>query len=296
MRSAKRTIGVVLVTSLLVGRAGVEASQAPAVPEVAPAVVIKVPSAALGREQVATILLPSSYARSGTRYPVLYLLHGGGQDHTAFATRSWFGVLPSRNLIIVTPGVGESWYVNSVSDPTARYEDFIVKDLVTYVDQHYRTIASREGRAVAGVSMGAWGAMLLGLKHHQLFGAIGALSSPFGISRQDPNMDMTSRTQQRFGAPGTAERRERDPSTLASEIAPESLPLLFLACGSQDLFVRDNRAFVQRLAERKLPYEYREISPFGHSWDVWDVQIVHFIEIMLERWSRSRQGPQALAR
>jgi putative tributyrin esterase len=287
MRSARRTLTVVL-TSLLVGRAGAETSQTPAALTVAPAAVIKVPSAALGREQAATILLPSSYARSGTRYPVLYLLHGGGQDHTTFATRSWFGELPSRNMIIVTPDVGESWYVNSVSDPTARYEDFIVKDLVAHVDTNYRTIATREGRAVAGVSMGAWGAMLLGLKHHQLFGAIGALGSPFGISRQDPNMDMTSRTQQRFGAPGTPERRERDPGTLASEIAPESLPLLFLACGSQDLFVRDNRAFVERLAERKLPYEYRELSPFGHSWEVWDAQIIHFIEIVVERWSRSR--------
>ena len=208
MRSATRAITVVLVTDLL-GPAALEASQAPTAPNVAPAAIIRVQSAALGREQLATILLPSSYSGSATRYPVLYLLHGGGQDHTVFATRSWFGLLPSRNMIIVTPDVGESWYVNSVSDPTARYEDFIVRDLVTYVDKHYRTIASREGRAVAGVSMGAWGAMLLGLKHHQLFGAVGALSSPFGISRQDPQMDMTSRTQQRFGAPGTPERRER---------------------------------------------------------------------------------------
>lgn len=286
MMSAQVAITLVLVTYLF---AGPDASQAPAAPDVSPAAIIKVPSAALGREQVATILLPSNYTQSaGTRYPVLYLFHGGGQDHTAFATRSWFAALRSRNLIIVTPSVGDSWYVNSASDPTARYEDFIVKELVAYVDKHYRTISTRDGRAVAGVSMGAWGAMLLGLKHHQLFSAIGALSAPFGISRQDPNMDMTSRTQQRFGAPGTPERRERDPATLATEIAPASLPLLFLACGSQDLFVRDNRAFVQRLAERKLPYEYREISPFGHSWEVWDVQIVEFIEILLERWSHPR--------
>src|SRR5262245_40830318 len=67
----------------------------------------------------------------------------------------------------------------------------------------------RRSRAVAGVSMGAWGAMLLGLKHPQLFGAIGALSAPFGISRQDPNMDMASRTQQRFGAPETIESSRR---------------------------------------------------------------------------------------
>jgi putative tributyrin esterase len=275
---SKVAFGVVLVTSLLMGSASATA-QAPA-PDVAPATIVKVPSAALGGEQMATILLPAGYSQPGTRYRVLYLLHGGGQDHTAFAARQWFRSLQSRNLIIVTPAAGESWYVNSASEPNAKYEDFIVGDLVTYVDAHYRTMASRDGRAIAGVSMGAWGAMLLGLKHHQVFGTVGALSAPFGISRQDPNMDMTSRTQQRFGAPGTPERLERDPATLASTIAPESLPRLFLACGAQDIFVRDNRAFVQRLAERKLPYEYREVSPHGHSWDLWDVQIVEFIGLL----------------
>ena len=103
-------IAVVLATSLLGGRAVAEVNPAPAAPDVAPAAIIKVPSAALGREQVATILLPPSYTQSGTRYPVLYLFHGGGQDHTAFATRSWFAALRSRNLIIVTPSVGDSWY------------------------------------------------------------------------------------------------------------------------------------------------------------------------------------------
>ena len=71
-------------------------------------------------------------------------------------------------------------------------------------------------------------------------------------------MDMTSRTQPRFGPPGTPERRERDPASLASEIAPESLPWLFLACGSQDLFV-------------------------------WDVQIVQFMDLMAPRWPRDRR-------
>ena len=263
--------------------------QAPSVTtDVAPAIVVRVPSASLGREQVATILLPTSYATSRQRYPVMYLLHGGGQDHTAFATRGWFRPLASRDMIVVTPSVGDSWYVNSVADPNAKYEDFVVRDLIEYVDKQYRTIASREGRAVAGVSMGAWGAMMLGLKHHQLFGAIGSFSAPFGISRQDPNMDMTSRTQQRFGAPATPERLERDPGTLASTIPVESVPLLFLACGNQDLFVADNRRFVERLTARKIPYEYRELSPFGHSWDVWDGQLVSFVDVMSTRW---RQGP-----
>jgi S-formylglutathione hydrolase FrmB len=257
-------------------------------PDVSPATVIQVSSAALETARPVTILLPAGYAGSSGRYPVLYLLHGGGQNHTAFATRGWFRAQTSRDFIIVTPDAGDSWYVNSAADPKARYEDFIVKDLVAYVDANYRTIAAREGRAIAGISMGAWGAMMLGLKHHQLFSAVGALSAPFGISRQDPDMDMTSRTQQRFGAPGTPERLARDPATLATTIAAESIPLLYLACGSQDLFVRDNRAFVQRLAERKLPYEYREISPWGHSWEVWDTQVVAFMDVLSTRWPRVR--------
>ena len=257
-------------------------------PDIAPAVVVTVPSASLGSEQTASVLLPAGYAGSNRRYPVLYLLHGGGQDHTAFAARGWFRALASRDMIVVTPKVGDSWYVNSAADPKAKYEDFVVKDLVAFVDARYRTIASRDGRAVAGVSMGAWGAMLLGLKHPQLFGAIGAFSAPFGISRQDPNMDMTSRTQQRFGAPETAERRERDPGTLANTIPFESVPMLYLACGNQDIFVADNRGFVQRLTARKIPYEYRELSPFGHSWDLWDGQIVNFVELLSRRWTGAR--------
>jgi S-formylglutathione hydrolase FrmB len=266
----------------------VTAQVSPPTGDIAPAIVVTVPSVSLGSEQVTTILLPATYAASRQRYPVLYLLHGGGQDHSAFATRSWFRAQASRDMIIVTPQVGDSWYVNSVADPKAKYEDFIVKDLVEYVDSRYRTIASRESRAVAGVSMGAWGAMLLGLKHHQLFAAVGAFSAPYGISRQDPKIDMTSRTQQRFGAPETPERRERDPSTLVADIPLESVPWLSIACGNQDLFVTDNRRFVERLTARKIPYEYRELSPFGHSWDVWDGQLVNFIDGLAKRWS---QGP-----
>lgn len=266
------------------------AAQGPsAASDVAPATVVRVPSASLGREQAATILLPTSYGTSTRRYPVLYLLHGGGQDHTAFATRTWFRALAARDMIVVTPSAGDSWYVNSVADASAKYEDFIVKDVIEYVDKQYRTIASREGRALAGISMGAWGAMMLGLKHPQLFAAIGAMSAPFGISRQDPKMDMTSRTQQRFGAPDTPERRERDPATLASTIPVESVPMLYLACGNQDIFVTDNRRFVERLTARKIAYEYRELSPLGHSWDLWDGQLVSFVDVMATRWAQGRQ-------
>jgi len=277
-----RRIGI--VAAVVWPALSLHAQVPPPAADIAPAVVITVPSVSLESQQIASILLPASYAQSNRRYPVLYLLHGGGQDHTAFATRSWFRALGSRDMIVVTPKVGDSWYVNSAADPKAKYEDFVVKDLVEFVDSRYRTVPSREGRAVAGVSMGAWGAMLLGLKHPQIFGAIGAFSAPFGISRQDPKMDMASKTQQRFGVPDTPDRRERDPSTLATTIPLDSVPMLYLASGNQDLFVADNRAFVQRLTARKIPYEYREVSPLGHSWDLWDTQVVNFIDILSGRW------------
>ena len=282
-----RSAGIVLAAAVLWHAQSTSPQNPPPAPDIAPAVVVTIPSASLESEQTATVLLPLAYAQSTRRYPVLYLLHGGGQDHTAFAARGWFRALASREMIVVTPGVGDSWYVNSAVDPKAKYEDFVSKDLVEFVDSHYRTVASRDGRAIAGVSMGAWGAMLLGLKHPQLFGAIGAFSAPFGISRQDPKMDMTSRTQQRFGAPETAERRERDPATLATTIPLETVPMLYLACGNQDLFVADNRGFVQRLTARKIPYEYRELSPFGHSWDLWDGQLLNFVDMLSSRWNQA---------
>ena len=56
--------------------------------------------------------------------------------------------------------------------------------------------------------------------------------------------------------------------------------MLYLASGNQDIFVIENRRFVERLTERKIPYEYREVSPRGHSWDLWDGQLVNFIEML----------------
>jgi putative tributyrin esterase len=267
------------------------AGQSSATTATASPTVVRVPSAALNETRPVSILLPADYAQSGRRYPVLYLLHGGGQDHTAFAARPWFGAQASRGIIIVTPNAGESWYVNSVADPKAKYEDFVVNDLIGYIDRTYRTVAGRQGRAVAGVSMGGWGAMLLGLKHHHLFGFVGALSAPYLISRQSPNMDMSSREQQTFGKPGSPERLERDPSSLLANVPLESVPVLYLASGNQDIFVIDNRRFVERLTERKIPYEYREVSPRGHSWDLWDDQLVNFIELLSRMWKQPARDP-----
>jgi len=81
--------------------------------------IVRVPSESLGGTIPVAVLLPSTYPQSDRRYPVLYLLHGGGQDHMVFTTRPWFVEQASHEIIIVTPSAGESWYVNSVADPKA---------------------------------------------------------------------------------------------------------------------------------------------------------------------------------
>jgi len=234
------------------------------------------------------ILLPRTYAQTEKRYPVLYLLHPGGGSHTSFPSRTWFNKDASaREMIVVLPNGGRSFFVNSVSAPDARYEDVIVKDLIEYVDSHYRTVATKEGRAIAGISMGGFGATVLGLKHPQLFAHVGALSAPLDTARSDASIDTVVGAQQIFGPPFSLERRQRDPLTLVTEVDVESAPYFYVSCGAQDALVPMSRQFVQLLSGRKLRHEYREV-PGTHSWDVWDVELPRFFDVLFRQpgWAR----------
>lgn len=143
-----------------------------------------------------SIYLPPSYRQARSRrYPVLYLLHGFGADNTAFIAGryrdlnirvtmdSLIGSGTVREMIVVTPSVRNrfdgSFYANS--PVTGNWENFIVRDLIQFVDSHYRTIARREGRGVAGHSVGGYGALRLGMRYPGMFSAVYAMS-PYGLS------------------------------------------------------------------------------------------------------------------
>lgn len=251
-------------------------------------------SEALGQERFFNILLPADYEASTRRYPVLYLLHGLGDDHTAWSfMTNLSGYAAEHEVLIVMPDAGRSFYVNSAADPKAKFEDFIVKDLVAYVDSHFRTIPLRRARAVAGLSMGGYGAAFLGLKHYRRFAAIGAFSGAVGIARSAPanpaNAEAEKRTrslQALFGPPGSPERTGRDPFTLLEKVPPAEMPMLYIACGGQDFLLAQNRDFVELLARNKIPYEYREYSPRAHTWDFWDDQVRIFLGMLAERWGK----------
>jgi len=132
------------------------------------------------------VVLPPSYASNPTRhYPVVYYLHGfaiSGRDFydymqvpTAVAQNAAEG----REFIVVVPdtltAMGGSMYSNSVT--TGNFRDFIATDLVAFVDSHYRTIPTREGRGLAGHSMGGYGTLVVGMTHPEAFDSIWAQSA-----------------------------------------------------------------------------------------------------------------------
>jgi S-formylglutathione hydrolase FrmB len=240
---------------------------------------VRITSPSLGNSEYAfAVLLPNSYDSSTKRYPVLYLLHGGGQTHTAFPSRGWFTPeAATRDMIVVLPNGGRSFFVNAAGQPDARYEDVVARDLVDYVDSHYRTLATRESRAIAGISMGGFGSALIALRHPDLFGTVGPLSAPLASARAESTAPL-----QIFGAPGTDERRARDPLTLVTRLDPGSSPFFYVACGLDDSLLPASREFARLLADLGLPHRYVEV-PGSHSWTVWDSQLRVFFDLLATR-------------
>jgi S-formylglutathione hydrolase FrmB len=218
------------------------------------------------------VVLPIGYAAGRQRYPVLYLLHGWQGDETDWIKLSHLTELAaSYRLIIVTPRAENSWYVNSATNPTNRYFDYILDDLIEDVDSQYRSIADAQHRAIAGLSMGGYGALLFGLRRPALFGFAasisGAFSGPSGIEEVMPQLKPS--IDQAYGSSGSATRKENDLDSLIAAADPSTVPYLFLACGTVDPLLPANRHLVAELSEYKLRYEYHEF-PGAHTWSFWD--------------------------
>lgn len=233
------------------------------------------------------IILPRDYATSGRRFPVLYLLHGytGHYSDWCEKTRIVDYAKPYEEIIVMPEGEN-GWYVNNYTNPKMQWENYIIEDLIPYVEAHYRTVALREGRAIAGLSMGGYGAMFLGLKYHEMFAAVASLSGVVGsadMRRWDKPLTKNKQTIKEnpgvqrtllhdFGPVKNPARKDEDPFLLIRKLTPENCPQLYLAIGWSDSLLGENREFVALLAKLKMPYRYAEV-PGKHEWRVWDEQV-----------------------
>jgi S-formylglutathione hydrolase FrmB len=228
------------------------------------------------------ILLPAGYDASEQRYPVLFLLHGLYGDGQNWSTRTNL-VKYTRNLhlIIAMPDAGNSWYVNSATEPAEEYEDYIVKDFIEEIDMHYRTIREGYARAIAGLSMGGYAAVKFSLKYPNLFAYAGgisaALHAPEDLDETHPEFRESLRKA--FGEAGNPVRAQNDVFVLLSSPDMRNLPYFYLDCGSGDMFLDVNRKFVARLQQLKFPYEFHELQG-GHTWDYWDAAIERFLYML----------------
>jgi S-formylglutathione hydrolase FrmB len=218
---------------------------------------IRMPSS-YGSDRIFAVLLPQSYETSQTRYPVVYLFHGGGQDHTAFMARTAFTPMARKHEFIVVMPAADRSYSALGPEAQGRYHDYVAGELVDYVDSHYRTIPTKERRAIAGLSMGGRIAAMTALTHADRFSAVGAFSAAL---RPD------------------AEQAVHD--------VPTAAPFFYISCGTQDSLLAINREFVGWLMERDLSHEYREAAGMGHTWALWDEQITVFFDLLDTRGFRS---------
>lgn len=243
-----------------------------------------------GKDMKFNVILPVDYASdTDRRFPVLYLLHGFTGNYTDWCaqTRLVDYARPYEEIIIMPDG-DNSWYVNSYSDPKQQWEDYIIDDLIGYVDSHYRTNASRQGRAIAGLSMGGYGALFLGLKRRETFAAVASLSGVVAganferwdvktwkqINNSDAQFyqDVRKTLAEDFGPVDNPARKDEDPFLLIHTLTPANCPQLYLAIGWGDNLLNESREFVALLSQLKMPYRYAEV-PGQHEWKVWDEQI-----------------------
>lgn len=220
-------------------------------------------------------------------FPVLYLLHGLSDDHTAWTRRtSLERYVSDLALIVVMPNGERSFYTDSLANPKAAFETYLVRDIIGFVDRTFQTIPAREGRVIAGLSMGGYGAVKLALKHPDLFCAAVSHSGALGFAQRDFtgqydwNQEWTPIVGEHpVGGPN-------DIFALAEQCERSQLPALRIDCGTGDFLIEESRAFHVHLTNLGIPHEYAE-NPGGHDWEYWDRHVrdtlAFFRRLMMER-------------
>lgn len=215
------------------------------------------------------IITPNSYKKSKAEFPVLYLLHGAFGNHTDWTQKasSVQDLVDQYDVIVVCPNGGyNSWYFDSPIDSKMRYETYISKELVNTIDNKFRTIKNKKGRAIAGLSMGGHGAFYLAFKHQDIWGAAGSMSGGVDIRPFPLNWDISKRL-------GTYAKNKDNWENntvinLVHLLNPKGLKLIF-ECGTGDFFYEANTHLHKKLLERNIPHDYSE-RPGKHNWNYWN--------------------------
>lgn len=232
--------------------------------------------------QVVTIQPDKSI--KGEKCPVIYLLHGhGGHAKTWINVRPDLPEIADRDgIIFVCPDGKDSWYWDSPVVKEFRYETFISRELVNYIDSHLATIPDRSKRAITGLSMGGHGAMWNAIRNQDVFGAVGATSGGLDI-RPFPNS---------WGMKKYLGERDSNLETWNNHTVINQLDRLkdgalaiIIDCGVDDFFYGVNKAVHERLLQQKISHDFI-IRPGAHNGTYWKNSILYqikFFKIFFEK-------------
>ena len=228
---------------------------------------VNVFSPSMQKEIKTVVIIPDAYSQE-TEFPVLYLLHGYSDNYGG-----WVNKVPAvkeladwHNMIIVCPdGAYGSWYFDSPVDPAFKFETFVSKELVDWVDKNYKTVRKREGRAITGLSMGGHGGLYLGFRHQDVYGACGSMSGGVDIRPFPNNWDLAKRLGTQRENPDNWEK-----NTVMNQLhllTPNSSRII-IDCGSGDFFYEVNVRLHQELLYRNIPHDFIS-RPGVHNWEYW---------------------------
>ena len=262
-KSMKRLFIMIM---LFLGSIGVQAQQVDTV---------SVYSPAMNREVKNVIILPSGYDSSTTEYPVVYLLHGYGDNH-----QSWLTIQPelpelaSRyGMILVCPDGSNSWYWDSPVNPEIRYETYVSSELIPYIDTHYKTIRDKSGRAITGLSMGGHGAMWLAIRHQDTFGACGSTSGGVDIRPFPEEWEIKDLLGEYY-----TNGERWDEYTVMNQLYKIRPGLaIIIDCGTEDFFYGVNEKLHRELCYRNIKHDYIS-RPGIHDYPYWRLSITYQLQ------------------
>ena len=242
---------------------------------------LSLPSKILNMERKFAVYLPPDYETSHRSYPVLYLLHGSGDDQTGWIQ---FGEVlritdkaivegKATPMIIVMPdaNTGQRGYFNNAKG-TWRYEDFFFEEFVPYVEKQFRIKGEKRYRAIAGLSMGGGGSFIYALHHPEMFSSACPLSAATGPVSPDKAREYYSTR----GVPDASDA-ELDAFYRRNSVLPQldSLPVdqrkavrWFIDCGDDDFLFEGNSLVHISMRKKDIPHEFR-IRDGGHTWTYW---------------------------
>lgn len=209
------------------------------------------------------------------RWPVLYLLHGYSGDHTAWRRRTSIErYVSDRDLAVVMPSAHNSFYANTRYG--LPYWTYISEELPMMCERMFPIATKAESRFVAGLSMGGYGALKLGLLQPDRFAAAASLSGAVDVvalSTGEQYRENQSLFTNLFGPMESIQGTDDDLAGVAGRIASgnQRRPRLYMACGTEDFLYENNQGFLKRFQE-PLDITFEE-GPGAHTWDFWDAYI-----------------------